>query len=220
MNARSHLLELEVEGRQVNEAVLSLFHTLLFHRSTGKFHYYNDNKYAIGTIGYQDVDCDFIDFTYVRCCSEELDRYVKQQVNTFCEQIKAPGAPSSGQISIEFYQCKRGRWPFASESISWEVWNLRVKVVSLRTEYERRVWREKVGEALGDRLLQITELLNGHDYMPSSPHQAELDLIYDTAYPDVQPFLFKINHNLNTPSISSVTTTVKNLIRDTLYTRA
>lgn len=54
-----------VEGRQVDEAVLSLFHTLLFHRSTGKFHYKNDNTYAVGTIGFQDVDCDFIDFTYV-----------------------------------------------------------------------------------------------------------------------------------------------------------
>merc|ERR1719341_2138573 len=117
MNARSQLLELEVEGRQVDEAVLSLFHTLLFHRSTGKFHYYNDDTYAIGTIGYQDVDCDFIDFTYVRCCSEELDRSVKQQVNNFCDAIKAPDAPPSGQVAIEFYQRKRGRWPFASESI-------------------------------------------------------------------------------------------------------
>lgn len=49
----------------MDEAVLSLFHTLLFHRSTGKFHYKNDNTYAVGTIGFQDVDCDFIDFTYV-----------------------------------------------------------------------------------------------------------------------------------------------------------
>ena len=54
-----------MEGKQVDEAVLSLFHTLLFHRSTGKFHYKNDNTYAVGTIGFQDVDCDFIDFTYV-----------------------------------------------------------------------------------------------------------------------------------------------------------
>lgn len=49
----------------MDEAVLSLFHTLLFHRSTGKFHYKNDDTYAVGTIGFQDVDCDFIDFTYV-----------------------------------------------------------------------------------------------------------------------------------------------------------
>lgn len=55
----------DVEGRQVDEAVLSLFHTLLFHRSTGKFHYKNNDTYAVGTIGFQDVDCDFIDFTYV-----------------------------------------------------------------------------------------------------------------------------------------------------------
>ncbi|XP_077551792.1 autophagy-related protein 101-like [Haemaphysalis longicornis] len=36
MNARSEVFELFLEGRQVQEAVLSLFHTLLFHRTLGK----------------------------------------------------------------------------------------------------------------------------------------------------------------------------------------
>ncbi|KAK8394374.1 hypothetical protein O3P69_006519 [Scylla paramamosain] len=183
MNANTQVLELNVEGRQVDEAVLSLFHTLLFHRSTGKFHYKNDNTYAVGTIGFQDVDCDFIDFTYV---------------------------------ALEFYQRKRGRWPFATESIPWEVWTLRINVVSLNNEHERQIWREKVGETLGERLLRITDTLNRHDYIPSPPNQSDIDYIYDTNYPDVQPFLFKVNYSVSPPSNPSTTTTIKKLLKDTL----
>ena len=43
----------------------SLFHTLLFHRTLGKFHYKQEGNYCVGTVGYEDVDCDFIDLTYV-----------------------------------------------------------------------------------------------------------------------------------------------------------
>ncbi|KAG7159342.1 Autophagy-related protein 101-like [Homarus americanus] len=426
MNANTQVLELDVEGRQVDEAVLSLFHTLLFHRTTGKFHYKNDDTYAVGTIGFQDVDCDFIDFTYVRCSSEELDKSIRRDVSSFCEAIRAPDAPPSGQVALEFYQRKRGRWPFATESIPWEVWTLRVNVVSLNNEHgkeavnffvkawgnttkatvrhawsallpqlksaetkrqqpaelmnqvleticsipapgfqevtredleemmqegntndvedlledeeggesgdaasdageteqrkvttqklslllgvftslqemiqdiesesgerehvigiiesisrkyqtqynervnarqqslitrflsqrrpaeedqqreievdediddigempedfdfagfdemlaERQIWREKVGESLGERLLHITDTLNRHDYIPSPPNQAEIDLIYDTTYSDVQPFLFKVNYSVSAPSNPSATTTFKKLIRDTL----
>jgi len=54
-----------LEGRQVEEAVTSLFHTLLFHRTLGKFHYKQEGNYCVGTVGYQDVDCEFVDLTYV-----------------------------------------------------------------------------------------------------------------------------------------------------------
>ena len=54
-----------LEGRQVEEAVSCLFHSLLFHRTLGKFHYKQEGNYCVGTVGYQDVDCEFIDLTYV-----------------------------------------------------------------------------------------------------------------------------------------------------------
>lgn len=84
MNARTHVFEVvsfawnllfitsdtnsfsqALEGRQVEEAVSSLFHTLLFHRTLGKFHYRQEGSYSVGTVGYQDQDCEFIDLTYV-----------------------------------------------------------------------------------------------------------------------------------------------------------
>ena len=79
MNARSQVFEIAVEARQVEEAIaryflnilkvpqlfefifiFSIFHTVLFHRSFGKFTYQDDSSYIIGTIGYEDVDCDYI----------------------------------------------------------------------------------------------------------------------------------------------------------------
>lgn len=72
-----------MEGRQVEEAMLAVLHTVLLHRSTGKFHYKKEGTYSIGTVGVQDVDCDFIDFTYVRVSSEELDRALRKVVGEF-----------------------------------------------------------------------------------------------------------------------------------------
>lgn len=90
MNCRSEVLEVSVEGRQVEEAMLAVLHTVLLHRSTGKFHYKKEGTYSIGTVGTQDVDCDFIDFTYVRVSSEELDRALRKVVGEFkvgCDMV-------------------------------------------------------------------------------------------------------------------------------------
>lgn len=83
MNCRSEALEVTVEARQVEEAMLALLHTILLHRSTGKFHYKKEGTYSIGTVGTQDIDCDFIDFTFVRVSSEELDRAIRRAVSEF-----------------------------------------------------------------------------------------------------------------------------------------
>lgn len=83
MNCRSEVLEVSLEGRQVDEALLALLHTILLHRSTGKFHYKKEGTYSIGTVGTQDTDCDFIDFTFVRVSSDELDRVIRKAVAEF-----------------------------------------------------------------------------------------------------------------------------------------
>lgn len=98
MNCRSEVLEVSVEGRQVEEAMLAVLHTVLLHRSTGKFHYKKEGTYSIGTVGIQDVDCDFIDFTYVRVSSEELDRALRKVVGEF----KVGAWPSQLQAYLEY----------------------------------------------------------------------------------------------------------------------
>lgn len=93
MNCRSEVLEVSLEARQVDEAMAALLHTILLHRSTGKFHYKKEGTYCMGTVGTQDVDCDFIDFTFVRVSSEELERVIRKTVTEFKVRALSPGAP-------------------------------------------------------------------------------------------------------------------------------
>jgi len=83
-------------------------------------------------------------------------------------------------------------------------------------EQERLRLQEKVGEMLSDKVMYIAEVMNKHDYVPKMPSQADLELIFDTSYPDVQPYLFKISHATSMPTSPSMGTAVRRLIRDTL----
>ena len=44
-----------------------------------------------------------------------------------------------------------------------KVWTIKVEVVSLQNEYERRKWREKLGEVLAEKTLYITEVKRDKD---------------------------------------------------------
>ncbi|KAJ8915999.1 hypothetical protein NQ315_016677 [Exocentrus adspersus] len=214
MNARSQIFELTVEGRQADEAVASIFHTVLFHRSLGKFLYNNEGSYSVGTVGYTDVDCDFIDLTYVCCTSASLDQTIKKEISCFSEQLRGNEGTGIGQISLEFFSKETKSM---QECTPWEVWTVRLELITLNNEGERQVCQEKVGELLTDKILYITEVMNRHDYLPKMPSQSELDLIFDTSYPEVQPYLFKVNYSISGPSAgTSVGSTMKKLIKETL----
>lgn len=232
MNARSQVFEIAVEPRQVEEAVASLFHTVLFHRSFGKFTFQDESSYFIGTVGYEDVDCEYIDYTYVRAQSPQLDATLRHEVAAFSNDLRrvcavgpsagagaigglGDGGIRAGQVSLEFYQKKR-RWPFAPENIPWEVWTVRIDLVHFANEHDRQHWQEKVGEMLADKVMYIAEVMNRHDYVPKMPSQAELELVFDTSFPDVQPYLFKISYATSGPSSPSMGTTVRRLLKDTL----
>lgn len=216
MNARSQVFELSLEGRQVQEAVCGIFHTLLFHRTLGKFHYKKEGSYSVGTVGFEDIFCDFINFTYVRCASDDLNRTLTKEVTAFSEQLRSTDGPRQGQISLEFYQKKRARWLLPAESIPWEVWNIKVNVVTLPNENERQKYRESVGDVLAEKVMAVAAAINRHEYVPKMPGQSDLDLIFDTGYADVQPYLFKVLYQTSGPSNTSVGTTMRKLLKDTL----
>jgi len=218
MNSRSHLFDIAVEARQVEEAIASIFHTVLFHRSFGKFTYQDDSSYIIGTIGYEDVDCDYIGgYTYVRAQSPGLDRTLKEELAAFSNDLRRNSGTDrgTGQVSLEFYQRKK-RWLVQAEDIPWEVWTVRCELVHLGNEHERLRLQEKVGEMLSEKVLFISEEMNKHGFVPKMPSQADLELIFDTSYQDVQPYLFKISHATSMPTSPSMGTAVRRLIRDTL----
>jgi autophagy-related protein 101 len=66
--------------------------------------------------------------------SEELDRQVKKEVHAFREAL-CRETGSGGVISLEFYQKRRLRWPMPAETTPWEVWNIKINVVSLPNEH-------------------------------------------------------------------------------------
>ncbi|XP_012160867.1 autophagy-related protein 101 [Ceratitis capitata] len=216
MNARSQVFDLAIEGRQVDEAVASIFHTVLFHRCLGKYMYTGDAQYSIGTIGYTDVDCDFIDFTYVCCTSELLIRNVKRAINNFSEQLRSNESCGSGQISLEFFQKRKSRWLFQQECIPWEVWTVHLDLIKHESEDERQLSRENVADLLSEKVIYITELMNRMDYVPKSPGQSELDTVFDTSYPDVQPYLFKFDCSTAGSQSPSVTNTVRKMFKGSL----
>ena len=102
MNARSQVFEIGLEARQVEEAVLCMFHTVLFHRSYGKFAYKDDNSFTVGTLGFDDVDCEHIDCTYVRPSSPALDQLLREEVSQFSTDLKGV---RSGQVDPNSCQC-------------------------------------------------------------------------------------------------------------------
>lgn len=216
MNARSHVFELSVEERQIEEAVCCIFHALLFHRTHGKFHYKQEGNYSIGSVGIVDVDCDFVSFTYVRAASDELDRLLKKEVRAFRDELRSADGSVGGQISLEFYQKKRAHWPFPAECIPWEMWIIKINVMTLANEHERQIFREKLGEVLSEKMLYIVEAMGQHEYVPKIPNQTELDLVFDISLPDVQPYLFKISYQTDMTSSTSVSTTVRRFFKDTL----
>lgn len=181
-----------------------------------QFHYTQEGSYSIGTVGIVDVDCDFVDFTYVRVGSDALDLTLKKEVSIFRDTLRSVDGPGSGQISLEFFQKKRARWPFPAECIPWEVWTVKLDILTLANENERQICREKLGEILSEKVIHIAGAMNKHEYVPKMPNQAELDLIFDTTIPDVQPYLFRMSHQTTGPSPSSVGTTMRKFIKDTL----
>ena len=93
-------------ARDSAASVIQLFY-LYIYNFVKQFHYKQEGTYAIGTVGMVDVDCDFIDFTYVRCHSAELDRMLRKEVTTFRDSLRSSdGSLSNGQVSYLIFVCE------------------------------------------------------------------------------------------------------------------
>lgn len=216
MNARSQVFELSVEGRQIEEVVASIFHTLFLHRTLGKFQYKQEKSYSAGTLGWVDEDCDFIDFTYSRVASDHLDNYLKKEIAGFRDALRDSETGGSGQIVLEFFEKKRAPWLLPDQTIPWEIWTVKLDVITLANERERQICREKVGELLGEKIISLAEIMNRHEIVPKMPNQSNSDSVFDTSYTDIQPYLNKIWYRTTGSSTSSVGTAMRKFIKDTL----
>ncbi|CAN0115156.1 autophagy-related protein 101 [Lampetra fluviatilis] len=242
MNCRSQEFELTLELRLVEEAALAILHTVLLHRTTGRFSYQREGTYSVGAIGCCDVDCERLGSTYVRVASASLDRSLRSAVTAFtdalraCEATAGAGVGVCGTLSLEFYQRKRSRWPFPDESAPWEVWTLRVNLVAPSSEHERLALCERAAEAVGERIVNVAAVMGRHEFTPKMPTQGELPRVFDTEHGEAQPYRHRLSlavtttsgggggggGNVGTGSVGGpqlahcVSTTVRKLIKDTL----
>ncbi|MFH4979322.1 hypothetical protein AB6A40_006031 [Gnathostoma spinigerum] len=221
MNARSQTFNLTVESRQLKDAVSCLFHTILLHRSVGKFQYSTEGNYKVGSIGIEEVNCEFIDLTYVRVNSPELKRAVQAEIDAFCNDAeerlrtaeKTDGcgtlrhAESSSslpflafplqvieaRITLEFYQKRKRQWFQPEEQLIWEIWQFNFEVVKLTDNDHFERMRETVADSLSNKVLTICCAINKPQYLPKMPVRTELPNIFDNSFSDCQPYLFRVS---------------------------
>lgn len=201
MNATRYDFEVNIFEEQLEEASLCLLHTILFHRTTGKFQYQKKGEFLIGTVGFQDVHCKTISLTYVKTESPQLHATVQEYVTQFKKQFKSGG---SRTINLEFFQKKRGRWPFSGEEqIPWEVWSLSFVIMDPKT-------KESPAESVIAVMVSVAEKVNNQkSFLPKPPTHNDLGLVYEVSYHDVQPYLFRVQ----SPNGNGIST-FKKLLKD------
>ncbi|VDO45573.1 unnamed protein product [Onchocerca flexuosa] len=107
MNARNHQFQLTVDEHQVRDAISTVFHTILLHRSVPKMHYTSEINFQLGSIGVEEVDCNTLNLSYVRvnssklvsCLHEEIDAFV-QCIRHSIESVTAPRFYSPPPVSL------------------------------------------------------------------------------------------------------------------------
>uniref|UniRef100_A0A0R3RW69 Autophagy-related protein 101 n=1 Tax=Elaeophora elaphi TaxID=1147741 RepID=A0A0R3RW69_9BILA len=96
-----------VDEHQVRDAISTVFHTILLHRSVPKMHYTSEINFQLGSIGVEEVDCSTLNLSYVRvnspklvsCLHEEIDSFV-QCIRHSIESVTAPRFYSPPPVSL------------------------------------------------------------------------------------------------------------------------
>ena len=52
--------------------------------------------------------------------------------------------------------------------------------------------------------------------MPKMPNEEDLDLVFDTTFSDIQPYLYRITHQTSTSDSDTVGHSVRKFIKETL----
>lgn len=189
MNTRSNVFEFNCEEHQVNEIVSALIHSIFFYRTYGKFNYSSNGTFSIGSIGYEEVFCDYIDFTYVRCNSSSLIDNLAKSIKEFSLKLKQKKI-KKGVITLEFYSKKAKILPmlsFTDNNLIWEQWIIKINCDSKESN------NENLTDLLLEKLMFIINLANNHKlYIPEMPTENLLDGCFNCTHPDVLPYLYRI----------------------------
>ncbi|XP_075249761.1 autophagy-related protein 101-like [Convolutriloba macropyga] len=213
MNGRSHKFDLNVDESCCEELLSALLHTLFFHRSTGRFEYSGENNYSIGSVGFEDVDCQLLDLTYVRSNCSELHAKIQREIANFHQQLIKPiNRDYGGQLHLEFYEKRRPRWPLRmEENIAWEIWTFQLNLVDV---FDREKFFQQLSSTIIEKILLISEAITSTEYAPKIPVLSDLNLIFDTSFTNLQPYLHRIHSTFNNDTSKPVRQVMSRMFSD------
>lgn len=208
MNIRSHLIEIQCGHKETTDVAQALVHSIIFFRTHGKFNYKHEGSYSIGTLGFEKVVCDHLDFSYVRCASSTLVNRINNKIQEFTDKLNEN--TQSGTLSLEFYTKRPSRWPFNDSKIVWEVWNIKLVIntnsipltIPASSEFHHYQQRysdtTRLEDVLGNKLLDIIKTVNSDKCsLPQMPTQPNLDNVFDTSHSELQPYLYNITYKIS-----------------------
>ncbi|VDN33482.1 unnamed protein product [Gongylonema pulchrum] len=187
-------------------------------------HYTSEVNFQLGSIGVEEVDCNNLNLSYVRVNSPKLVSYVHGELDSFIRDIRLSiegvaipqfyspppvtllsycGAPLlRAKIDLEFYQKKKRSWPLPDYQIPWEIWQLQLAIVRIK---EREYWermREELADSVSEVVLKTCSLINRPQFVPQMPTRSDVANVFDTTYPECQPYLMRIVRHPHDTSIS------------------
>lgn len=214
MNIRNHLIEIQCNYRDVGDVAQAIVHSIIFFRTHGKFNYKHEGSYSIGTLGFERVYCDHLDFNYIRCSSQSLANKINNKIQEFVDKINEYS--HSGTLALEFYTKKPSRWPFNESKFVWELWNIRTVIspgsvpalsagehlANYQQQHHNRLLdinsSNRTEDLLSHKILDIVRIVNSDKCsLPQMPTQPNLDTVFDTSFSDLQPYLFNLSHKIS-----------------------
>lgn len=193
-NNKNHIIEIHCDYKQACDVTKAVIHSIVFFRTFGKFTYKHDSSYCIGSLGFEEVDCQSLDFTYIRSSSPSLTSAIDARLSEFVSKLDEKSGYAI--LLLEFYTKKQNRWPFNDTKIVWESWTLRLtfaQPVSLNSYEWPNPGEPSVVENLRSKMIDIVALVNKERSFPSMPTQSEYENTFDASYTDLQPYLFSIS---------------------------
>lgn len=125
----------------------------------------------------------------IRCASPSFVDLINKEVKSFVDKLREDRSNQRGQVTLEFYSKKKRGWSFVEDSFRWEFWTVRIDTHNHQSH--RLVHLEEV---LLEKVISIVQIVNSSRiYLPPMPTQQLLTTVFDTNFPDVQPYLFKVS---------------------------
>ncbi|PRP87736.1 DUF1649 family protein [Planoprotostelium fungivorum] len=168
MNTQQFPLE-EVTPKQLKEVLQCLLHTIIFNRT-------------FGVVRPKESVVDFIDFTYVKCDDESIEKAVSERAHQFYDSwLRKKFDPPRRAVVIAFderrYRSQLFGFSKVEEKIRWENWIL---PFSLASEQDKGMSREDLQRVF----LSILRCINDNkNHIPPLTNNELVPFPYEIYFP-------------------------------------